>query len=248
MLALVVATTVASGGLVPATMGHATAHPCKGTKIADGRVVAVSTAQEFRLEGNRTTFALAGLVWTGEPQPLFGENVSLFSSNDRTDRYERRLVHAFSKSGVWLQGELLRAGKALQYGLGEAAECRQALSAAENYARHRGAGLWAEKARIFEANRPEKLMEQVGRFAIASGRIKSVGDRERALYLNFGSNWSEDVTAVAAKKGAGAFSGDMAMLRGLAGRHIEVRGIVENVRGPLIRLIDEAQIDILDRP
>ena len=85
-----------------------------------------------------------------------------------------------------------------------------------------------------------------GRIALIQGKVASVGDRKRRLYLNFGQNWSQDFTVSVVKSGSGAFKGNVARLGGLEGKTVRIRGIIEQRQGPLIRLFDESQIEIMD--
>ena len=114
---------------------------------------------------------------------------------------------------------------------------------AEADARRKNRGVWHDPP-VFNVQNTDDVLQHTGEFVIVAGFVKSVGDRQRRLYLNFGSNWAEDTTAIVVKKGSGAYRGDVAVLRRLERKRVEIRGIVEDAQGPLIRLIDEAQIQI----
>lgn len=90
----------------------------------------------------------------------------------------------------------------------------------------------------------------MGQFVVITGLVASVGDRKRRLYLNFGQNWEQDFTVSVVKSGRGAFkerkAGALARLQALTGKTVRVRGVLEQRQGPLIRLADEAQIEILE--
>lgn len=226
----------------------ATDHPCKYTQIAVGKPVEGSTVSLIEIDNDDRRFKLDGMLVPGNKVAVISpEALSFHTANDESDRYRRIGVQAFTADGGWLQGRLLEDGRVFQFALGQNPGCITAMRLAERGARKARTGLWADDPPVFEANNTDALLQQAGKFAIIKGTVRSVGDRKRRLYLNFGSNWSEDVTAVVVKTGSGAYRGDVAMLQQLEGKRVEIRGIVEDAQGPLIRLIDEAQIDILDR-
>ena len=71
-----------------------------------------------------------------------------------------------------------------------------------------------------------------------------VAPTERYVYLNFGADWRSRLhRARAAPELAGELAGlDLA---GLAGRMVEVRGVVLEAGGPLIELSHPEQIQVL---
>jgi len=223
----------------------ASEHPCKYAKIMSGKPLEGALVSSFEFENDIRRFKLDGLLVQGNEIAVSGsEALSLHATNDKPDRYRRIGVHAFTSDGDWLQGRLLERGEAFQFALGQQRNCITAMRQLEQKAKRARAGLWTSDVPVFEAKNTDALLQQVGKFAIVMGTVRSIGDRKRRLYLNFGSNWSEDVTAVAVKTGSGAYRGDVGMLQRLEGKRVEIRGIVEDSQGPLIRLIDEAQIDI----
>jgi len=136
---------------------------------------------------------------------------------------------------------------AFRYAIGVEAVGLDEIRKSENVALNAKIGLWAATPPVIDTSKPDDLLQHIGEFIIVTGIVKSIGDRKRRLYLNFGSNWAEDVTATVLKKGSSAYRCDVAVLQRLEGKRVGIRGIVEDAQGPLIRLIDEAQIDILGR-
>ena len=84
----------------------------------------------------------------------------------------------------------------------------------------------------------------MGRFLIVRNRVLRVELTESYVYLNFGADWRADFTVRAQHTElAGALAGlDLA---GLAGRMVEVRGVVLEAVGPLIELSHPEQIRVL---
>jgi micrococcal nuclease len=79
---------------------------------------------------------------------------------------------------------------------------------------------------------------------IVRGTVVRVAPTERYLYLNFGADWRRDFTVRVRRaelKGALAGLG----VEGLAGRSIEVRGVVLEAGGPLIELSHPEQLLVL---
>jgi hypothetical protein len=114
--------------------------------------------------------------------------------------------------------------------------------ALEQDARAARRGLWAEPA--FMAQDATGLEDSAGRFRIVRGRVQRVAPTERYVYLNFGADWRADFTVRAQRAELSrALAGlDLA---GLAGRTIEVRGVVLEAAGPLIELSHTEQIRVL---
>jgi micrococcal nuclease len=158
-------------------------------------------------------------------------------------RTVRLVAHIERADGVWLQGALLERGLAqVQTRPGETARADEML-AIERKARAARRGLWAEPA--FMAQDPTALAASAGRFRIVRGRVLRVAPTERYVYLNFGADWRSDFTLRIAPDLADSLAGSGLDLAGLAGRMVEVRGVVLDAAGPLIELSHPEQIQIL---
>lgn len=228
---------------------NAQEHPCRSILVASGNPVNGSTVSSFQLEGSPTRIKLDGLLVSERDLALPQiTSPNLYATKEETDRYGRIAIQAISlHDGEWLQGRILRQGLAFRYAIGVEAACLDEMLKSENVARNAKIGLWTATSPVFDTSKPDDLLQHIGEFVIVTGIVKSIGDTKRRLYLNFGSNWAEDVTATVLKKGSSAYWGDVAVLQRLEGKRVGIRGIVEDAQGPLIRLIDEAQIDILSR-
>lgn len=172
------------------------------------------------------------------------DKITLYFGDYQSDRYGRQPVHLFHRDR-WLQGNLLQNGDALALPSTQRVACRQALLDAERKNTARRGHHWRSRGVEIDAADLEGLAEKVGRFVMVTGIVRSVGDRKRRLYLNFGENWAHDFTVSIAKRGAGKFAGDLGRLTGLTGKTVQVRGVLEESRGPLIRVIDDVQIKII---
>jgi micrococcal nuclease len=173
---------------------------------------------------------------------LDGQIVTLALAEAPYDRYGRLVAHIERADGLWLQGALLERGLALvQTRPGEAARAT-AMLAIERSARGARRGLWAEA--MFMPQNASALANSMGRFRIVQGTVVRVAPTERYIYLNFGADWRVDFTVrVRRAELRGTLAG--MDLEGLAGRVVEVRGVVLEAGGPLIELSHPEQMQVL---
>lgn len=161
-----------------------------------------------------------------------------------TDRYGRTVAQVERADGLWLQGALLEQGLALvQTRPGETAQADRMLEQ-ERQARARGQGVWADSAA--GPHEAAAAHRHVGSFQIIRGTVVRVAPTERYVYLNFGQDWRSDFTVRLHRAELDAsyerFGPDVGAL---AGRRIEVRGLVLEAGGPLIDISHPEQIEIL---
>ncbi|WP_269585040.1 hypothetical protein [Roseibium sp. Sym1] len=154
-------------------------------------------------------------------------------------------------SHLW-QARQLEAGHALFAPDRATADCADALRRAEGRARRAHAGIFGRKRAgpIYSAARPGTFKETAGRYVIIRGRIVSLGKTARTRYLNFGKYWKTDVTGTLNASDEEDFNAALERagwsLDALAGRYVEMRGIVEHRDGPLIALRHPEQLVVLD--
>ena len=237
-----------------APLAHADTHECQSENFITGEVSKVLLNGGFSLKRGPEVYFLDGIMFVAgqaDRHLKTGTFVQVFFGGDSADRYGRKPVHVW-QSDEWVQGRLLKQGHALVQAplSGGSVQARDACLAALQRSEKQGevarAGFWRGETAVFDAANVEKLSENKGKFVLIRGKVLSIGDRSRRLYLNFGSNWSQDFTVSVVKSGSGAFKGDVKRLSGLKNRTIRVRGILEERQGPLIRLFDDSQIEILD--
>jgi micrococcal nuclease len=212
-------------------------------RLADGRAVRLAGIRVPAGDSaERSEERLAEQARAALRRLLDGEMVTLAPAGAPYDRYRRLVAHLERADGLWLQGALLERGLAqVQTRPGEAARAAEML-ALEQGARAARRGLWAEAAFMpQDASAPH---DSTGRFRIVRGRVLRVAPTERYIYLNFGTDWRTDFT-VRVRRAAldGALGG--IDLEGLAGRRVEVRGVVLEAGGPLIELSHPEQLQVL---
>jgi len=208
--------------------------------------------------GNSQEIVLAGIVAISDPlmsgpdgpeAPLplpAAERFQLVAAGP-PDRYGRTPMLAFDAGGELLQARLLRAGRAVVRPGSGGTACTQALHAAEAAGRQAGAGLWRKPGIVAKATDATSLSARVGLYAVAEGRIVSIGYGSRMVFLDFGRNFRTDFTVMVQQSLVPRLLEAGIAVDSLAGRLVRVRGVIEESGGPAIRLTDPLALEILDR-
>jgi endonuclease YncB( thermonuclease family) len=213
-------------------------------RLADGRIVRLAGIR-VPAAGDRESGAehFAERARAELRALLDGQLVTLTAAEAPYDRYGRMVAQIERADGVWLQGALLERGLAqVQTRPGETGRAREML-ALEQEARAARRGLWAEPA--FMAQDAGALDDSAARFRIVRGRVQRIAPTERYVYLNFGADWRSDFTVRIAPELPDSLASAGLDVAGLAGRMIEVRGLVLEAAGPLIELSHAEQIRVL---
>lgn len=191
------------------------------------------------------------LVSTSARKLLIACALSADSSGAKRDRYNRRIGDAVGLSeGFSLRRHLISEGLALVRPRLLSNDCCARLYRAEARARKLGKGIWASSAPLIRKTdvRTGAVTLPLSDFAIVEGRVRSVGDRERDIYLNFGSVWASDFTVTISRKAISGTEAEIEGLIALTGRRIRVRGIADAWYGGRIEVIDIRQIEVLTAP
>jgi endonuclease YncB( thermonuclease family) len=231
-------------------------------KVVDGRSFVLADGREVRLAGIEVppmpetdgaappdasdgglaaASALAALV--------VGQEVVLKRAKSATDRYGRLLADAdVTRDGVAgsVAKILVAQGFARVAGRPGDFVCTGELRSAERAARMAKLGLWADP-RYFskQAENPADISAERGRFTLVEGKVVSVRESGGTIYVNFGRRWSEDFTVTIAKRNERIFAAAGIDPQKLAGRHVMVRGWVEERGGPWIEASGPGQIEIV---
>jgi endonuclease YncB( thermonuclease family) len=231
----------------PAAAGERAEGPLAVAEVLAGDLIRVADGRVVRLAGIRVPAGGAAERFAEQARAalrglLDGQPVTLVPVEAPYDRYGRLVAHFERADGLWLQGALLERGLAqVQTRPGEAARAAVML-ALESAARDARRGLWAEAA--FMPQDAGALDDSTGRFRIVRGRVLRVAPIDGDLYLNFGPDWRTDFT-VRARRAARAGTLATVDLEALAGRSVEVRGVVLAAGGPLIELTHPEQMQVL---
>lgn len=217
------------------------------SEIVDGVTLRLESGLEVRLVNiaapdlERALQALGNLALNHEVELRYG--------GTRTDRRGRALAHVYrieATRRVWLQDALVASGLAYVQSFKDNRACVGELLAREDVARQGQVGAWGgPQLSVGRADRPAALGAAADRFQIVEGRIVSTGRTRRWVYLNFGRAWKSDFTGLI---GAGSMS--MFAAAGLdplkfAGRHVRVRGWIEDRDGPAIEIDHPEQIELI---
>ena len=222
-------------------------------RVINARTLALDDGETARLAGIETFTALLdeperpdhALVEALAPM-IAASRLAVHRLPGARDRHGRVPIILLA-DGVPVQERLVRDGLALVLPQADAPpDCVALWLAAEDKARHRGAGFWGEAEALVHPADPAAFAGRAGRFAIVEGRIRSISTRRNRSYLNFGTKWSQDVTGEIDADDRARFGG-AAGIEALAGRRVRVRGFVEERGGPAIRLSLPGQIETLDR-
>jgi endonuclease YncB( thermonuclease family) len=223
----------------------------------DGRTLVLDDGREVRLTGievGSPSREDAGAAGDRSRQHLqsqvAGNTVVLGGSGRDHDRYGRLLaqVHVLKgNSEHWLQAEMVATGHA-RVAASADGPCTAALLRHERAARAGALGLWSDPYYVVRrAEEPAAVAREQGRFAIVEGSVVSVRESGATIYVNFGRRWSEDFTVTIAKRNERAFMTAGLEPKRLNGRHVRVRGWIEERGGPLIEAVRPEQIEVMER-
>jgi Staphylococcal nuclease homologue len=173
-----------------------------------------------------------------------GARVCLTLTEGRQNRYGQLLAHVYRDDGLWLQGELLRAGLARVRVTPDARLRASDMLAIEQEARVAGRGIWRDpRFRVRSAASAEQF---IGSFQLVEGRVRDAARHQDRWYLNFGADWRDDFTVSIAKDALPGFEEAGIQPYSLKGRTIRARGWIESVNGPFIDVLVPEQIEIVD--
>jgi hypothetical protein len=160
-----------------------------------------------------------------------GDDIVLRRADIATDRYGRLVAYAYAvRDGdeLFAQGELIASGFARVGDHVGSRTCASELLKGENAARAAKLGLWADSHYdVLDAETAADVLARRGRFALVEGKVVSVRESGATIYVNFGRRWSEDFTVTVLKRNERNFTAAGLDLKGLAGRRIRVRGVIE---------------------
>lgn len=162
------------------------------------------------------------------------------------DRYGRLSGDAGTPdSGPLLRAHLLSEGLAVVLPRAESRACCADLYRLEDEARRTERGLWALSRAPYQKVDPKTGAAIIPdrRFAVVEGRIRSIGDRDYVIYLNFGFDWNRDFTVSLTKRLFEPTELDRILT--LIGKRVRVRGMADPWSGGRIAVTSPDQIEVL---
>lgn len=240
--------------LLMAFGGGALHAACESTLQGEGRVSAVLDARTFRLDDGREV-RLAGIELAQDSTArgseslnafIGGREVTLHGPDDRPDRYGRQPAIVFAKgSATAVQSDLLASGEALASASVNDTACATALLAAEAAARRAKRGIWAGSHALKNAERPDDILAEKGRFGVVEGTVSSARLAGATFYVNFGRRWTRDFAVTISRRMMPSFEAAGIDLKSLKDKRVRVRGWIGQRGGPRIEATYPGQIEIV---
>ncbi|MDA0219768.1 MAG: thermonuclease family protein [Proteobacteria bacterium] len=247
---------VASPTAAPQDLGLAPGEGATVTQVIDGDTVRLADGQEVRLVGIMAPKLSLGRDWLAD-QPLAeaardalaalvdGKAVTLAYGGTRLDRHGRILAHLFLADGTWVQGAMLEAGLARVYSFADNRSAIAPMLALEAGARAAGLGIWSHPFyAVRDAAAPRSV--PLDSYEIVEGVVVDAAEVDRRIYLNFGQDWTKDVTATIAPGDRATFRATHANPLALEGKRVRIRGWTTWRNGPSIVIDHPEQIEELE--
>ncbi|PCJ43148.1 MAG: nuclease (SNase) [Alphaproteobacteria bacterium] len=174
---------------------------------------------------------------------VLNKEVTLYYGGQRRDRYGRALAHLFLKDGLWIQGEILKAGMARVYSFPDNRAIVPAMLAQERLARQNRRGIWALS--YYDPKDHRQAAKYTNSFQLVKGVVRDVAKVRNTYYLNFGRDWKKDFTIVIKSRAARKFIKAGQNPESYLGKKIEIRGWLKFYNGPMIEATHPEQITII---
>lgn len=222
------------------------------TEIIDGDTVTLDDGRQVRLVGIQApklplgrrdfkTWPLADEAKQALEKITSGRIVELRYGGGRIDRHGRVLAHLFLENGVWVQGEMLKAGMARVYTFPDNRETAQEMYAIEHSARQARRGVWSHS--FYAVRTPEETSEHIGAFQVVEGLVLDAVKVKGAVYLNFGADWRKDFTVMIPSTALRMFVKDGIDPLSFKGKNIRARGWLKERNGPMIEVSHPEQVE-----
>jgi endonuclease YncB( thermonuclease family) len=242
---------VSALGLLLATAAAAQG-ACTLTPIGTGKVVAVRDGRTLMLEDGRE-LRLAAIEAPDQSRTALaalaeGRSLRLAKLGADHDRYGRLVAFAFAGDEAQsLQQALLSEGWARVSSRVGGNTCAADLLAAEKAARSARRGLWADpNFAPLAAENTSRLRAETGHFVLVEGKVLSVRESGATIYVNFGRRWAESFSVTIPRRLGRSFTAAGMEPKQLEGRHIRVRGFLEQRSGPIVAAEAPEQIEFAD--
>jgi hypothetical protein len=234
---------------LPDCAGAVEIHQARVVRVEKNGVLVLSDGRAVLLEGLRLPLdgPLADAALDQLRDVAMAGPLTLTAVRPKEDRYDRIRVQAFGAQNdtPWLQMAMLERGLAEVSIAPDRDECSPDLYETEQAARAAHAGIWALPA--YAVRTPQTVKSDIGRFEIVEGRITQVERRGGRVFLDFTADSRRGFAATIAPEDARSFRDIDPSLPELTGRHVRLRGVVEDHNGrPEIALSNPAQIELPD--
>jgi endonuclease YncB( thermonuclease family) len=248
--------------LLSGAAAHASARPTVGAvcerSVAEDAVASVSARGELALASGRTVKLLdvrlpvendglaQALAWL---RSLAGRRVTvaaLAGAADRWGRLSADVALVDEPAPVDVAELLVGEGFALVDAGDRSFLCRLELLAGEERARARRRGFWAKDGhRPVPVHDMARLKGLVGQFVLVEGVVRSVGERRGRTYLNFGSDWTTDMTVTIPKRTWATLRERGWSAAALKGMRVRARGVLEEWQGVAVEITAADMLEVL---
>jgi endonuclease YncB( thermonuclease family) len=199
--------------------------PVQVQRVVDGDTLRLKDGRSVRLIGLNAPelgrrgvpaepFAVAARQRLQALVKASGGRVGLQLGRERQDRYGRTLAHVYGPGGNNFAAQLLAEGLAFQIAIAPNVELMACQQQAEHRARAAARGLW-RRSPVLAAQHIK-----ASGFALVGGRVRKVQRNRGGVWLELSGSLVVRIAPNALKQF------DVATLKGLQGRRIEVRGWV----------------------
>lgn len=242
-------------GLLP-VVAASPAMACGPETLEAATIAGVSAEGDFRL-GDGRLLRLAGLAGSEAGGALSGlvkpgERLAYGLLDETADRWGRLPALAFllPEDGppVFLQGLLLRQGKARLRPEAILGDCLTAFQTEEALGRTARAGIFAGAGTALPAARtPADLAALAGQFVVLEGRLLRLGEGRRQFFLNFSGQRDAGFLVTIERRLEGRFRNAGLDLRSLSGERLRLRGTTAPRDGRRLSIERPEQIERLGR-
>ena len=178
-----------------------------------------------------------------------------YLASAKTDRYQRTPAHIITNSGEsvqnWFQLLIIKSGIGLFM--------PQPLKASHNFycdsddlkqiLQYHDQQNMAQKNRyqltpVYHSN-SKVLWQRKGNFAIVEGAVLKTHISKNTIFLNFGSDWKSDFTAVISADNKPSLQKHFKSISNLEGKRLRLRGFLDLYNRPSMRIDHPLQIEML---
>lgn len=160
---------------------------------------------------------------------VLNKNITLKYGGLKRDKYNRILAQAFvEKDGknLWVQEEMLKAGKARIHTYYDNRSDIEEFWQAERYARHNSIGIWNYPKFQVRFATKEALLNSENSFQLVEGKILNIKQYGSLIKLSFGNDDSQDFCALIPKKAWHFWPNGSADILAMNGMNVRIRGKV----------------------
>ncbi|MEN3931589.1 thermonuclease family protein [Microvirga sp. W0021] len=199
------------------------------------QVVGWNKYGDLMLSSGQTVYLADVIIpqWKGRNNRRFQEISKLFGKTvivklqSKPDRWKRYMA-AVSHNNDDIAHKLVRKGQAIVSAREKTRLCTPQLLESEKEAREGKFGLWATNSFTpIAATDIQTLKEKNGQFVLVYGTIINIGERKNWTYLNFGTNWKNDLAAMIPAGIWGKLKETGLSVNEIKGRTVLLRGTVK---------------------